>query len=224
MTPTSGGFRVGRGSIPARIDGDPALQRRSDSREAGLPCPSLQISLVPAPRAADSSPAPACSAARRPWPPAAARPAAEEGEGARSSSASATEGRPAPAAPATAPTSCSSPASSGARPPTSTPSPALRPGRRPRTSPSTSTRRRCASTSSPASSLPGLAASHEITGSESITLTLQEGITWHDGSEFTAEDVLYTFELGKIDPSLGVAAFWTEVDEMTADGGRSRSR
>ena len=66
--------------------------------------------------------------------------------------------------------------------------------------------------------LPGLAASHEITGSESITLTLQEGITWHDGSEFTAEDVLYTFELGKIDPSLGVAAFWTEVDEMTADG------
>lgn len=66
--------------------------------------------------------------------------------------------------------------------------------------------------------LPGLAASHEVTGNESISLTLQDGITWHDGSEFTADDVLYTFELGKIDPGLGVASFWTEVDEMTAEG------
>lgn len=66
--------------------------------------------------------------------------------------------------------------------------------------------------------LPGLAATHEINGNESITLTLQEGVTWHDGTEFTADDVLYTFELGKIDPGLGVASFWTEVDEMTADG------
>ncbi|MEE1651173.1 ABC transporter substrate-binding protein [Brachybacterium sp. J144] len=65
---------------------------------------------------------------------------------------------------------------------------------------------------------PGLAASHEIDGTSTITLTLQEGITWHDGSEFTADDVLYTFELGKIDPGLGVASFWVEVDEMTADG------
>lgn len=66
--------------------------------------------------------------------------------------------------------------------------------------------------------LPGLAAKYEVSGNESITLTLQEGITWHDDTEFTAEDVLYTFELGKIDPGLGVASFWTEVDEMTAEG------
>ncbi|MEE1617455.1 ABC transporter substrate-binding protein [Brachybacterium sp. J153] len=65
---------------------------------------------------------------------------------------------------------------------------------------------------------PGLAASHEVDVTSTITLTLQEGITWHDGSEFTADDVLYTFELGKIDPGLGVASFWVEVDEMTADG------
>ncbi|WP_114855390.1 ABC transporter substrate-binding protein [Brachybacterium sp. YJGR34] len=66
--------------------------------------------------------------------------------------------------------------------------------------------------------LGGLAATHEINGTESITLTLQEGVTWHDGSEFTADDVLYTFELGKIDPGLGVASFWIEADEMTAEG------
>ena len=51
-----------------------------------------------------------------------------------------------------------------------------------------------------------------------ISLTLQDGITWHDGSELTVDDVLYTFELGKIDPGLGIASFWTEVDEMTAEG------
>ena len=66
--------------------------------------------------------------------------------------------------------------------------------------------------------LPGLAASHEVNGNESISLTLQDGITWHDGSELTVDDVLYTFELGKIDPGLGIASFWTEVDEMTAEG------
>lgn len=66
--------------------------------------------------------------------------------------------------------------------------------------------------------LPGLAASYEVNGTESITLTLQDGITWHDGSEFTPEDVIYTFELGKIDPGLGVASFWNDVDELTAEG------
>ncbi|MBK0329999.1 ABC transporter substrate-binding protein [Brachybacterium halotolerans subsp. kimchii] len=65
---------------------------------------------------------------------------------------------------------------------------------------------------------PGLAAKYEVDGTSSITLTLQDGITWHDGTEFTTDDVLYTFELGKIDESLGVASFWVEVDEMTADG------
>ncbi|MGP9536774.1 ABC transporter substrate-binding protein [Brachybacterium sp. AOP43-C2-M15] len=66
--------------------------------------------------------------------------------------------------------------------------------------------------------LPGLAASYEVTGTESISLTLQDGITWHDGTEFTTDDVLYTFELGKIDPGLGIASFWTEVEELTAEG------
>jgi peptide/nickel transport system substrate-binding protein len=66
--------------------------------------------------------------------------------------------------------------------------------------------------------LPGLAKEHEITGTESVSLTLQDNITWHDGSEFTADDVLYTFELGKIDDSLGISSFWNDVDEVTADG------
>jgi peptide/nickel transport system substrate-binding protein len=65
---------------------------------------------------------------------------------------------------------------------------------------------------------PGLAKEYSADGTDSITVTLQDGITWHDGSEFTADDVLYTFELGKIDSSLGIASFWNDVDEVTADG------
>lgn len=66
--------------------------------------------------------------------------------------------------------------------------------------------------------LPGLAATYEVNGTESISLSLQESITWHDGTDLTVDDVLYTFELGKIDPGLGVASFWIEVDELTAEG------
>jgi len=66
--------------------------------------------------------------------------------------------------------------------------------------------------------LPGLAADYQVDGTSTVTLTLQEGITWSDGTEFTTDDVLYTFELGKIDPSLAVSAFWVEVDSLTADG------
>jgi peptide/nickel transport system substrate-binding protein len=66
--------------------------------------------------------------------------------------------------------------------------------------------------------LPGLASDYQVDGTSTVTLTLQEGITWSDGTKFTADDVLYTFELGKIDPSLTVASFWVEVDSITADG------
>ncbi|MEZ0166976.1 ABC transporter substrate-binding protein [Kineococcus sp. LSe6-4] len=65
---------------------------------------------------------------------------------------------------------------------------------------------------------PGLAADYTVDGTTSVSMTLQEGITWSDGTPFTTDDVLYTFELGKIDPSLTVASFWTEADAITADG------
>lgn len=66
---------------------------------------------------------------------------------------------------------------------------------------------------------PGLAKEYTADGTTSVSLTLQDGVTWQDGTPLTVDDVLYTFELGKIDESLGVAAFWLEVDELTADGG-----
>lgn len=65
---------------------------------------------------------------------------------------------------------------------------------------------------------PGLAKEYKADGTASVSVTLQDGVAWQDGTPLTVDDVLYTFELGKIDPSLGVAAFWTEVDELTTEG------
>ncbi|MBP1970460.1 peptide/nickel transport system substrate-binding protein [Virgibacillus natechei] len=42
---------------------------------------------------------------------------------------------------------------------------------------------------------PNLASDWEINDDQTeITLTLEEGVTWHDGEAFTAEDVVYTFQ------------------------------
>lgn len=40
---------------------------------------------------------------------------------------------------------------------------------------------------------PGLATSAQATGN-TITYTLRDGVTWHDGTAFSAEDVVFTFE------------------------------
>ncbi|WP_337970435.1 ABC transporter substrate-binding protein, partial [Virgibacillus salexigens] len=42
---------------------------------------------------------------------------------------------------------------------------------------------------------PNLAKEWEINEDQTeITLTLEEGVTWHDGDPFTAEDVVYTYK------------------------------
>jgi peptide/nickel transport system substrate-binding protein len=65
---------------------------------------------------------------------------------------------------------------------------------------------------------PGLAADYKVDGTSSVSMTLQDGLTWSDGTALTADDVLYTFQLGKIDPTLTVASFWVEADDITASG------
>jgi peptide/nickel transport system substrate-binding protein len=59
---------------------------------------------------------------------------------------------------------------------------------------------------------PWLAESGEWTGEREFELRLRDGIEWSDGKPLTAEDVVFTFELGKIDgvPYSGV---WDWLDE-----------
>jgi peptide/nickel transport system substrate-binding protein len=67
---------------------------------------------------------------------------------------------------------------------------------------------------------PWLAKGGSWTGSNVYTLTLRQGIKWNDGTALTADDVIYTVNLGKL-PSVGYSTIWnflqsvTKVDQYT---------
>ena len=55
--------------------------------------------------------------------------------------------------------------------------------------------------------MPGLAKSYKVDGT-TITLVMQDSITFSDGSPCTAKDVAYTFNRGKENKGLAIAAFF----------------
>jgi len=63
--------------------------------------------------------------------------------------------------------------------------------------------------------VPWLAESYEYNDDfTTLTLTLREGVTWNDGEPFTADDVVFTANLLKSDPTLfgpGDVRFWDNV-------------
>jgi peptide/nickel transport system substrate-binding protein len=72
---------------------------------------------------------------------------------------------------------------------------------------------------------PALATDWEISDDQlTWTFTLREGVTWHDGSDFTADDVVYSYER-IMDPDTGAANAFrfasvesvTAVDELTVE-------
>ena len=64
--------------------------------------------------------------------------------------------------------------------------------------------------------LPGLAKEYKVDGTKSITLVLQDGVTFSDGSALTAADVAANFELGKKNTGIARNAFWQAADTVTA--------
>src|SRR5579862_2637676 len=46
-------------------------------------------------------------------------------------------------------------------------------------------------------------------GFTTLTMTIRSGVKWSDGSPFTANDVVYTFNALKADPSLDLNALWS---------------
>lgn len=63
---------------------------------------------------------------------------------------------------------------------------------------------------------PGLAESWEQTSPTELTLTLREGVTFHDGEPFNAEAVVYNFERAKGEGS-NIQADLASVERVTAD-------
>ena len=67
---------------------------------------------------------------------------------------------------------------------------------------------------------PGLGKELQETDATTFVVALQDGTKWSDGTELTADDVVFTFELGK-DNSTYFSDVWTYIDSVTAPDPRS---
>src|SRR3954452_23165522 len=67
---------------------------------------------------------------------------------------------------------------------------------------------------------PGLAKELQQPDPSTMRLPLQEGTKWSDGSDLTADDVVFTFELGKT-ASVNYATVWEYIDSVTAPDPRT---
>lgn len=65
--------------------------------------------------------------------------------------------------------------------------------------------------------MPGLAKEFKVDGTNTITLTMQDGAAFSDGQPCTAQDVAYTFNLGKRNDALQVNAFLSEASIEASD-------
>jgi peptide/nickel transport system substrate-binding protein len=63
--------------------------------------------------------------------------------------------------------------------------------------------------------IPWLAQSGSWTGATTYTLKLRSGLTWNDGTPLTAADVVYTFNLGKLN-SVPYSTLWNFLQSVTA--------
>ena len=63
--------------------------------------------------------------------------------------------------------------------------------------------------------LPWLAESGEWTGDLEYTIKLREGISWSDGEPLTADDVVFTIELGKL-PVIPYSNIWNFLESVEA--------
>jgi peptide/nickel transport system substrate-binding protein len=67
---------------------------------------------------------------------------------------------------------------------------------------------------------PGLAKELQQPDDQTFTVPLQDGTKWSDGSDLTADDVVFTFELGKTAP-VSFATLWQYVDSVKATDPRT---
>ncbi|HVL25227.1 MAG TPA: ABC transporter substrate-binding protein [Thermomicrobiales bacterium] len=63
-----------------------------------------------------------------------------------------------------------------------------------------------------------LAESYEWKDPQTLIFTIRDGVTWNDGTAFSAEDVAFTFDLLKKFPALDTKGSTNGLDTITADG------
>ena len=62
--------------------------------------------------------------------------------------------------------------------------------------------------------VPGLATNAEFTGNTTVDVTLREGVSWHDGKPFTAEDVVFSTRYFIENTSTSQATFYEPIDSV----------
>ena len=55
-------------------------------------------------------------------------------------------------------------------------------------------------------------------GNKSLTFTIRKGVTWSDGQPFSAQDVVFTFNLLKKFPTLDLNADWSVLSSVALSG------
>jgi peptide/nickel transport system substrate-binding protein len=65
---------------------------------------------------------------------------------------------------------------------------------------------------------PWLAESYEWKDPQTLIFTIRDGVTWNDGTAFSADDVAFTFDLLKKFPALDTKGSTNGLDTITADG------
>lgn len=61
---------------------------------------------------------------------------------------------------------------------------------------------------------PFLATGGKIIDPQTIEYTIREGVRWSDGEDFTADDVVFTFNLVKENPALDTLGVWQHIDTI----------
>jgi len=65
---------------------------------------------------------------------------------------------------------------------------------------------------------PFLATGYDVRDAKTLVYTIRTGVKWSDGTEFTPDDVAFTFNLMKEAPALDKYGVWQHIDTMEVDG------
>ncbi|HEY1485135.1 MAG TPA: ABC transporter substrate-binding protein, partial [Micromonosporaceae bacterium] len=65
---------------------------------------------------------------------------------------------------------------------------------------------------------PFLATGYKFTDPTTLVYTLRSGVKWSDGKPFTADDVVFTFNLLKKYPALDTKGVWAQISGVTGSG------
>ena len=58
---------------------------------------------------------------------------------------------------------------------------------------------------------PWLATGYKWEGADKLTFDIRHGVKWSDGSDFTANDVVFTFNLMKKYPAIDIGGVWNDI-------------